>query len=155
MYDFLSQILLKFWEVAKKRLYHNVAQRIFYVIWQKSIFQSTRFFSGIFPFCIHISQSRDFSKQKVFMLLPQSEIMVLSNTFFPLISAVSLILPHTPQQTSNDQLLFCLCKNSLWAVCPIPASSIKSGVFPVQWHVLCTSIVSVPLNVYYILCIMG
>ena len=33
MYDFVSQILLKFWEVAKKRLYHNVAQRIIYIIW--------------------------------------------------------------------------------------------------------------------------
>ena len=35
------------------------------------------------------------------------------------------------------------------------ASNIKPGVFPVQWHVLWTSIVSVPLNVYYHLCIMG
>lgn len=33
MYDFVSQILLKFWEVAKKRLYHNVAQRTIYIIW--------------------------------------------------------------------------------------------------------------------------
>lgn len=135
MYDFVSQILLKFWEVAKEKVISQYWHREYFMSYGRNPLYSKVPDSslGFSHLLIRISQSRDFSKQKVFHASSIEWNYGFKQYFFP--SDICCFPYHPTSHHTKHQMIsysFCLCKNNLWSYVSIPASEYKVRVFPVQ-----------------------